>query len=244
MKLNQIIALVSGKKTKIQQMMTSVHHGWKKDRISGIIRTYTPLEENGEMCPSESRIVQVKVDKALGDVKSQLVDFMNIIATQEYANTSAKSDVIVDDETILVGVPVSALLFLDKQLIDLHTLAVNLPTLSTDKVWTKDEAKNCWVTEPEQTSKTSKKIEPIVKYEATEHHPAQTELISLDRTVGHWTSIHLSGALPENERDDIIGRIDKLRDAVKVARENANNADVTINGSFGNSVIGYIFTSK
>ncbi len=244
MKLNQVIALVQGKKTKAQNLLTTVHHGWHKDRISGINRTYSPLEEGGEIFPAESRVVQIRVQDALRSVQGQLEDFMNLVATQEYANTQAKADIIIDNKPILVGVPISALLFLEKQLIDLRTLAINLPTLSTDRTWSLDEAKNCWVTEAEQTTKTNKKIEVIVKYEATKEHPAQTELVSLDRTVGHWTTIHLSGALPEKERDAIVLRIEKLQDAVKIAREKANDKAVDIITDFGTAVLSYVFTSK
>lgn len=165
------------------------------------------------------------------------------MATQEYANTSAKANIIVAGETILEDVPISVLLFLEKQLVDLRTLATNLPTLPTDRVWMKDDPKNCYVTGSEQTVKTQKKVEVIVKYEATKEHPAQTELINVDKTVGHWTTIHLSGALPEKERDAIIERIEKLQDAVKVAREHANSVEVAEQSAFGKSVLSYIFTS-
>ena len=144
---------------------------------------------------------------------------------------------------ILANVPISALLFLEKQLIDLRTLTENLPTLSTDKLWKFDDAKNCWVTYEEQTAKTQKKVEVIVKYEATKEHPAQTELASLDRTIGYWTTIHLSGAMPQKERNAIMLRIEKFQDAVKTAREEANNIEANIVSNFGPAVMDYIFTS-
>lgn len=243
MRLNQIIALVQGKKTKAQKLLTTVHHVWHKDRITGITRTYAPKEEDGEVFPPESRIVQLRVSDALRTVQKELEDFLNIVATQEYANTSAKADVIVAGKSILKDVPISVLLFLEKQLIDLRTLATNLPTLSTDRVWELDENKNCYATEPEQTVKTQKKVEVIVKYDATKEHPAQTDLITVDKTIGHWKTIHLSGALPEKERDAIIERIEKLQDAVKVARERANSIEVVSQDNFGKSVLGYVFTS-
>lgn len=243
MRLNQIIALVQGKKTKAQKLLTTVHHGWHKDRITGIARTYAPMEEEGEMFPPESRIVQLRISDALKTVQKELEDFLNIVATQEYANTDAKADVKVARKIILKDVPISVLLFLEKQLVDLRTLATNLPTLPTDRVWKPDEAKHCYVTDSEQTVKTQKKVEVIVKYEATKEHPAQTDLINIDKTIGHWTTIHLSGALPEKERDAIIERIEKLQDAVKIAREQANNVEITQQTDFGKSVLGYIFTS-
>ncbi len=244
MRLNQVIALVAGKKTKAQKLLTTIHHSWHKDRIAGITRTYKPIEEEGEVFPPESKIVQLRVINALQVVQKEIEDFLNIVATQEYANTEARANVVIGDDVILLNVPVSALLFLEKQLIDLHTLASNLPTLSTDKVWKMDEAKNCWVTKPESTVRTQKKVEVIVKYDATPEHPAQTELINIDRTIGHWTTIHLSGALPETAKDAVVERIEKLQDAVKVAREEANSKDVDIVENFGKSILSYIFTSE
>lgn len=243
MRLNQIIALVQGKKTKAQKLLTTVHHGWHKDRITGITRTYAPIDEEGEVFPPESRIVQLRVTDALQTVQKELVDFLNIVATQEYANTTAKSDILVAGKAILKDVPISVLLFLEKQLVDLRTLATNIPTLPTDKVWKMDEAKHCYATGSEETVKTQKKAEVILLHAPTKEHPAQTQLINVDKTIGHWTTIHLSGALPEKERDAIIERIEKLQDSVKVAREHANSIEVTSQDDFGKSVLSYIFTS-
>jgi hypothetical protein len=243
MRLNQIIALVQGKKARATKLLTSVHQGWQKERISGLNRTYSPKDEEGEVFPSESKVVQVTVKTALQPAIKELADFYNIVITQETANTQARASIIVEDDILFEDIPVSALLFLEKQLIDLHTLTKNLPTLPEDKEWSWDDAKNCWVSKPEQTNKTQKKVEPIVKYDATPEHPAQTDLVQVDRTIGWWTTIHLSGALPKTKQEDILQRIEKLQDAVKVAREEANNLEVVQEKQFGEKILDYIFTS-
>jgi hypothetical protein len=69
-------------------------------------------------------------------------------------------------------------------------------------------------------------------------------MISLDKTAGHWTTIHMSGALPEKKRDAIVVRIEALRDAVKVAREKANDIEVEFINDFGPAVLDYIFKSE
>jgi len=242
MRLNQVIALVQSKKARASKLLTTIHHGWHKDRISGISRTYKPLADDGEQLPAESRIVQAKVGTEINKLRAELADLFNIVATQEYGNTEAVGNIRIEDDVILADVPVTVLLFLEKQLTDLHTLAQNLPTLPSDRSWTLDQAKNCWVTQPEQTVKTQKVTEPIVKYDATPEHPAQTDLITRDRTVGHWSTIHLSGALPETERDGIVSRIEKLQDALKVSREEANSQEVTYR-VIGPAILDYIFTS-
>lgn len=245
MKLNQVIALVQGKKARVTKMLTAIHHGWHKDRISGISRTYKPLADDGEQLPAESRIVQAKVNTEIMKLQAEMADLFNVVATQEYGNTNAVANICIEDGEIgiLENVPVTVLLFLEKQLTDLHTLAQKLPTLPSDRSWLFDDATNCWVTKPEQTVKTQKVIEPIVKYDATPEHPAQTDLITRDRTVGHWSTIHLSGALTETERDAIVGRIENLQDAVKVAREEANSLEVQYNNNVGKAILSYIFKS-
>jgi len=243
MKLNQVIALVQGKKARVAKILTNIHHGWHKDRITGISRTYQPIADDGEQLPAESRIVQAKVGTEITKLRAELADLFNIVATQEYGNTEAVGNIHIEGGLILDSNPVTVLLFLEKQLTDLRTLAQNLPTLPSDRSWSFDEARNCWVTQPEQTVKTQKVQVPIVKYDATPEHPAQTDLITRDRTVGHWSTIHLSGALPEMERDAIVKRIESLQDAVKVAREEANSQEVTYQ-VIGPAILDYVFTSK
>jgi hypothetical protein len=196
------------------------------------------------MFPPESKLVQAKVQDIIADIQDELADYYNIIATQEKGNTQAMADVVVNDKPILKNVPVSLLLFLEKQLIDLKTLASNLPTLPTDKEWSFDSNKNCYATKAEETLKTQKIIEPIVKYHATKEHPAQTDLINKDVVAGNWSTIHLSGAMPEKEREQIVERIEELQDAVKIAREEANSLEVEQEKILGNAVLSYIFTSE
>lgn len=240
MRLNQVVALVKGKKTRIQQLLTTVHRGWAKERVAGISRTYTPTEENGENLQPEHRSVQLKVPKELARIRAELTDFYNVIATQELGNMSALAAIKIDGREITENIPVPLLLFFEKQMTDLRTLIEKLPTLPTDKVWRHDEAKDDWVTEPETTVKTQKKVEVIVKYDATPEHPAQTDLHQVDRTVGHWETIHLSGALPEAERARMLLRVTDVQDAIKIAREEANSTEVTMSETIGDSILSYI----
>ena len=43
MKLNQIVALIKGKKTRVKQALTDLHHGWKSEKLIGMTRVYHPL---------------------------------------------------------------------------------------------------------------------------------------------------------------------------------------------------------
>lgn len=239
-KLNQIIAVVQGKKTRIRKFLGDVHQGWKNDKLTGISRSYVPKNDDGDMFPPESIAVRLHVDSAIAGVAEKLEDFFNVVATQEYGNTVAKGDIVIDGETIVKDVPVSALLFLEKQLIDLRTFAASLPVLSSDKVWKLDDTKGCYVTEAIETVKTQKQHKPLVLYPATEQHPAQTQLITEDVVIGNWETIHMSGALPAEQRTKMVVRIEALQDAVKKAREQANSLEVTDQTQFG-KILAYAF---
>lgn len=239
MKLNQIIALVSGKKARAMQLLTEAHHKWKDVLLGGIVRNYEPLNEDGERFPSESKEVQLRLHQAIPELKKYLSDYYDCVLTQESGNQSAKANIELAD-LVLKDIPVTTLLFLEKQITDLLTFTKNLPVLPTDKVWSFDTNKDCYITEPEKTTKTQKRPEVVVKYQATKEHPAQTEMFAADKTIGHWTTRHLSGAMPQTEKENIIKRLEILQDEIKSARESANNSEVEFK-KMGEDILNYIF---
>ena len=83
---------------------------------------------------------------------------------------------------------------------------------------------------------------PIVLYDATEFHPAQTQLVTQDETVGHWHTVKHSGAVPAPRRKLLLERAEKLLQAVKFAREQANNSDVE-QKKIGSKVMNYLLGS-
>jgi hypothetical protein len=78
---------------------------------------------------------------------------------------------------------------------------------------------------PPRLNRTKKVQKPIVLYDATKEHPAQTQLITEDVVVGYWDTVKHSGALPAPRKKELMSRIEKLSQALKFAREKANAAD-------------------
>ncbi|MEV5828067.1 hypothetical protein AB0L25_21180 [Spirillospora sp. NPDC052242] len=240
-RLNQIIAVEKGVKSKsVQDLAAAQQAVQKAPLLSGISRTYQPKDEEGEQFPAESTRVQVKVDDVLRDVTGSLTRLFDVTATKDWANCDARADVAVDGTTILRDVPVSYLLFLEKQLKELHGFVRRLPVLDAAETWVFDPSTDVWRTEPVRTVKTKKVPRNHVKAEATENHPAQVEVYYEDVTIGHWTTVKFSGALPARRVNELLGRIERLQDAVKFAREEANGADVT-DRRVGEAVFGYLF---
>ena len=89
---------------------------------------------------------------------------------------------------------------------------------------------------PIQSLKSKKVPKVLVKYEATDKHPAQTELIHEDQTVGIWTTTKLSGAISSKMKSEILARYDKWELAVKDARQRANNAKLVVDGNLGDTI--------
>jgi len=73
-----------------------------------------------------------------------------------------------------------------------------------------------------ETTKTKKKMTPVVLYEATKEHPAQVKEVTEDVVVGFWSATKFSGALSGDRKEVLVSRIQQLQKAVKFAREEAN----------------------
>ncbi|MDX3055609.1 hypothetical protein PV394_10740 [Streptomyces sp. NE06-03E] len=240
-KLNQIIAVEKGVKSKSLQDITAAHHKVQKPALlAGISRTYQPKDEEGEQLPPESARVQIKAEEALREMSASLTRLFDVTATKDWANCSARADVVVDGRTIVTEVPVSYLLFLEKQLTDLHTFVKKLPVLDASESWSLDPSTDLWKTDPVRTIRTKKVPRNHVKAEATDKHPAQVDVYYEDVPIGYWTTVKFSGALPARRVNELLERVEKLQHAVKFAREEANGAEVT-DRRVGDAVFGYLF---
>jgi hypothetical protein len=240
-KLNQIIAVEKGVKSQSLRDLTDAHQILQKPAtLSGIARTYRPKDEEGEQLPPESTKVQVKADEVIRKTGEILTKLFDVVASKDWANTQAKADVIVDGQVLLTQVPATYLLFLEKQLVDLLTFVRKLPVLDASETWVFDASSDSWATEPVQTSKTKKIPRNHVKAEATEHHPAQVEVYYEDVVVGYWRTVKFSGALPASRVNELTERVEKLQQAVKFAREEANNLEVQ-DQKTGAKIFQYLF---
>jgi hypothetical protein len=240
-KLNQIVAVEKGVKSRSFQELTTTHHTLQKQALlSGIARTYQPKDEEGEQFPPESTKVQVKADEVMRTTATLLTRLFDVTATKDWTNCAARADVVVDGDTLLADVPVTYLLFLEKQLVDLHTFVKKLPVLDAAESWHYDASADCYATDPVQTVRTKKVPRNHVKAEATEKHPAQVEVYHEDVVVGYWRTVKFSGALPAQRVNELLERVEKLQSAVKFAREDANGTEVT-DQTPGKKVFDYLF---
>lgn len=240
-KLNQILAIEKGKKTQLNTEISNLHKATQKAQLmTGHHKTFVPTEEGGESFPDDNQHVQHRASEVIEQVTERLTTLMDVTATKDWANCSARADVMVNGEKFLENVPVTYLLFLEKELNDLHTFVSKIVELDAAEQWTLDPNSGLFRSEPVKTTRTKKTQKPIVLYPATPEHPAQTQLTTEDVVIGHWTTIKFSGALPRPDKKKMLEKIRTLQDAVKFAREQANSMEAE-EQKVGRKVLDYIF---
>ena len=240
-KLNQVLAVEKGVKSRVYGEVTTMNASAQKPALfNGFAKQYKAKEEDGEQFPPESSRVQMNAREMLNQASRLLTELFDVTAAKDWANCNAKSDVVVDGKLLMSKAPATYLLFLEKQLNDLQTFVTNLPTLDPAEEWRFDEQVNLYKSDTSKTARTKKVQKPIVLYDATKEHPAQTQLITEDVVIGHWDTVKQSGALPVRRKADVLERIEKVIEAVKFAREEAN-AQEAPETRVGAAVFDYLF---
>lgn len=240
-RLNQILAVEKGIKSRVTSEVTELHKlSQKPGAFVGHMKTYEPISEDGKQLPPERQQVQFIASELLGQAEGLWSELMAIEARKEWTNAQAVADLVIGGRTLLSGVPVTYLLFLEKQLTDLVTFCEKLPVLDPAEVWKVDSATGLRITEPVRVHRTEKTQRPIVLYNATTEHPAQTQLITEDVLAGHWVTVKQSGALSLPERKRLVARAQELLRAVKQAREGANMIEEVAAPDVGAAVFTYL----
>jgi hypothetical protein len=248
--LCQIIAVEPRVKSGAYSLVTKLHHDTQRVQqggpFFGLTRTYTPLvapENGGELLPGESTRVQLTINRILARIAEASTKLFDLVATKDYANCQAKGTITVDGTVLLADVPVTYLLFLEKQLKDLRTIIAKLPTLDLAETWHYDHARGCWATEPVKTARTKKTPQNHVLAAATDKHPAQVHMFTVDEIVGYWELVKFSGALSADRAAVLLRRVEALQEAVAFAREQANTMEVT-DQKVGGAVFDYLFAAS
>lgn len=239
-KLNQVLAVSKTVKVDANRALTGAHQALQKQPLlQGVVRVYSPKDDDGEQLPSESQKVQLHTDLAIDDVMAKMIRMFEVVGTIDATNCVATADIEVDGVILVPNVPATHLLWLEKQLVDLRTFVSKLPVLDPQYNWTFDTAQGVWTTEERKTHRTRKVPRNHVRAEATDKHPAQVEVYYEDIIVGYWSTRNLSGAMRQVDVTILLERVTRVQEAVKRAREAANaTAAVTFTSA---PLINYLF---
>jgi hypothetical protein len=193
-------------------------------------------EENKviEAAAKTDKARQTSVIDTLDYTLDQFAAFENLQAQKNFTNLNAKANVIVKngdgtETTIFTDLPVDQLLGLEARLPEIKELLLATPTLDAAVNWTYNPSTRAWDGPTSTTTKTEKKIDAKVLYEATDKHPAQIKEFTADIVVGSFTETKSSGELTAVQKADTILFIDRLIQAVKEARMRANSTTVDVN---------------
>lgn len=239
-RLHETLAVEPAVKGQATAFLATAHHTVTKPALlAGLSRTYQPRDEDGDQLPPESTRVQVRADTVLRNVAAELTRWFDVTATKEVANQHATANVVVDGAILIPDAPVTLLLFLEKRLVDLRTFMAKLPILDPAEAWTYSDVADCWVTEPVKTVRARKIPRNHVLAPADGTHAAQVQVYHEDVAAGDWTLVKFSGALPAARVAELVARVDRLAEAVKVARVTANTAD-TVPQRVGEALFGYL----
>lgn len=238
--LNQMLGVRKGVNATAGKTFVDVGREIQKPQLmTGMTRNYEPNDDDGDRLPGEFQKVQTTVADLNDRLVNTLIRLYDVNATVDAANQTAAANITWSGGTI-EDVPVTTLMWLDKQLAELASYLRVVPVLDPAFDWEYDQNAGVYKTQKIQTHRTTKVQKPIVLYPATDKHAAQTQLVIEDEIAGYWTSQKLSGAIPVDELRGMQSRLEELREAVVKAREQANTIAVD-NVSIGSDIMSWIF---
>lgn len=245
--LHQIIAVERGVTQDADKHLADVKRvfsiGGDNDPLTGISRTYESRQgDEGDQLPEQARRVQFTVTELLGHARTHLTRLFDLKFTREFANCSARADIVVKGRTLVKDVPAGYLLFLEGQLAQLIQLIERLPALNPAEHWTNEDPalpEGVWKSAAKKTERTRKVPQVQVLHEGNEHHAPQVRAYETDVIEGYWTTVKFSGQLPAREIQAMRARATELLYAVKYAREQANTLQVT-DRKAGDTLLGYV----
>lgn len=233
-KLHELLA-VEGEleKTYVQILKETINTFLKKANL--FIGFHKRLEVFNEkdaeklMVPDEQQRLEETVHGKLSYMAEHSIRYFDAVLQKECTNQLAKADLFIDDLIIAKDLPATFLLGLEKRLKSLRNVYLSIPTLQPGKKWIQDIDAGDHIykdAQPNIRYKTAKTFQHKVLYAATEHHPAQVEHWEETENVGKYILTTWCGMISPAEKSMILGRIDKLIQATKKARQRANTTKV------------------
>lgn len=211
--------------------------------FQGETRTYRTLTEDGVPQPSAQTQIVADAQDLLAQFRDVRTRTLDVTYTKDVSNRDASADLVVDGVTIASGVPAVTLLALEKHADDIVAFLQALPVLDPTEKWARDPNAGVYRSEPTTTIRTSKETVPLVLWApddpATSKHGPVTDKVVKDVPVGEWTITKFSSAITADQKRELLQRAKRFREAVKIAREEANRATVT-DVTMGKKVFDYL----
>jgi hypothetical protein len=241
--LGQTVAVERGARVRIEKARTAIYHTITKHQLfSGFTRTHEPYQDELQQTGEEQR-VQENASEMIEALRKLYTEVIDITATRDYGNMHAFADVVVDGEVLIEQAPVHFLLWLETQLSDIYTNLRKFPVEDPKEEWRSGDSLPPGVKKTATVDTPSTKMVPkhLLSSSESDRHPQQV----LDKWQDHvrtgtWHKVSYTTALEPKVRDAMVDRVNALRDAVKIAREKANQTEVD-DIRIGAALVTYIF---
>ena len=246
-KLHELLAVQSNlsgqatkKRTDLKTTFDKKRHLFEETR-----KTFTSNDEQEKPQVEEQKDIQSTVIGEISWIRPALAKALDVAYQIDVANTEAKADVVTEDGDILLKeVPATTLLQLEKRVAEWKDLIQAIPTLDPAKGFQPDEARGKGYYKARDVTKprTKKVPDVITLAPATKEHPAQTQLISVDKPVGTILEQEWSSLITPAIKSDLLDRVETLLRAVSKARSKANDHAVdTHDKKIGAELLDFVF---
>ena len=245
--LHEILAVEGDREGNAKRIMMEARNtfGNKPNLFTGSLKHTEMLDSDAANVPDEHVAMVTTVEEKLNYVSATVGKYFDVGFRKDAANQEAKGDIIIDGNTLISDCPVTWLLGMETKLKELRKVIESIPTLAPSIYWEGDpghEKGGVFRTKfPTERFKTAKEIKHKVLYDATDHHPAQIETWNEMVNVGRITETTWSGMISPADKSLYIGRMDKLIQAVKKARQRANTTKVG-KAEVGPTIFNYLFS--
>lgn len=214
--------------------------------FNGLTRRLQMLKDD----PSNEAVQAMeRVDKpVITTVLETLKDALEVFARAEdlqfqknKAKQLATGNVLWRGEVLLPDLPMDELLGLESRVGRLRELWASIPTQDATRTWkpVPNEGVGIYEAAPEITTKTEKKVVPVILHEATKEHPANVQAIGKDEPVGAFTTTKRTGTATAQQKFEALKQIDELLVEVKSARQRANQTEAP-EGELGKKLAGLL----
>jgi hypothetical protein len=236
-RIHQLLAIMTPLNTETDTVLARLGQiAATEDLFKGLETTSELVDQPSDPNARTRRATPKKVTKVRFTTKSVLEEAeklftrkWNAALTLDTAQGEATANLSVDGELILEDVPVRHLVYLEGELTKLTAIVSALPVLDGAQDWTQENTEpGQWRTvRPREGTRSDKVMFNWHKGNGTPTIKEDVEIMTRDEVVETTETVNFSGALPADRKALLLDRLSTLKIAVKMAREEANSAQVT-----------------
>ncbi|RLI66884.1 MAG: hypothetical protein DRO67_00490 [Candidatus Asgardarchaeum californiense] len=251
-KLHQLLAVESDLEGKYKRVCEESKKVFNKPAMfMGYHRSLVSfLEDDPIEYPDENQAMATTVEDRVNYTGESIASYLDALYQKEATNQNAKADLVVDGVTIGTNLPATFLLALESRLKYIRSVYETIPTLPAGVEWkpSEDKGEGVWdMVHPEEKLKTKMTFKSKVLVEAQfppegrsgQSLPAQIEKWEEQVPVGKFVKNVWCSMITSHEKAEVLGRIDKLIQAVKRQRQQANTEPV-VKGNVGAAIVNFI----